>query len=82
MTAPELISLFNRTFGINPWPSTFEVDADTYANCVQFIFDKAYEYPGDIVQHVHGQKIKVISLGENNGLLFKGVELILQGYKR
>lgn len=79
MTAPELISHFNRIFGLNGWPKTYEVDAETYANCCQYLFDNdKYNWAlGDKFQQ------KIIALGLiKNGLMFKGVELILQGYKR
>jgi hypothetical protein len=40
MTANELKEHLNRVFGIEKeWPRTYEVDAVTYANCVQEVFD-------------------------------------------
>ncbi len=52
--------------------STLEVDHETFANVCQFYFTSKSngQYP---VQH-----IITISLGKNNGLMFKGVELILK----
>lgn len=73
MTSNELISHFNRVYGIEKeWPKTYEVDADTYANCCQFIFNKLYDLydrDEDITDHISGP---------NRGLMFKGVELILK----
>jgi hypothetical protein len=68
MTAQQLRDKLNREFGFidRPWPRSIEVDADTYANCCQAIFD-----------YVNENLNKQVSLGvENNGLIFKNIELI------
>lgn len=77
MTAQELISHFNRVYGIEKeWPKTYEVDAVTYANCCQFLFDEASDH---VVFEYENFVSKQISLGKvNRGLMFKNVELILK----
>lgn len=72
MTAEELITHFNRVYGMsNPWPTTYEVDPITYAHCCQKIFDHIKP-----TKDVMGGTL--IQLGPNKGLMFKNVELILQ----
>lgn len=72
MTKDELAKLLNDTYGINPWPSQYEVDPITYANVVQSYFD-IFDVPGfKCLKMIH------ISLGPNNGVMFKNVELILK----
>jgi hypothetical protein len=72
MTAQELRQYLNRTYGFNPWPEIFEVDAETYGNICQSLFDKWLErdFPPDRAE---------VSLGPNGGIMFKGIELILKG---
>ncbi|HWY35955.1 MAG TPA: hypothetical protein VNX68_15030 [Nitrosopumilaceae archaeon] len=72
MTTEELRLKLNSEFGINPWPETYEVDSDTYAHVCQFVFH----------QHIHAYtngrfKQITITVGKNNGILFKNVELLL-----
>jgi len=78
MTAEELKLHFNRVFGLNEWPKTYEVDAITYANCCQIIFN--WKAKNEEVMAVTSRfNIYTISLGnETNGLMFKNVELILK----
>lgn len=80
MTPDELISYFNRIFGIErEWPKTFEVDAETYASCCQKVFDNSN------LNAFIGLNFEshLISLGKTNkGLMFKNVELILIGHKK
>jgi len=76
VTADELRSQFNNEFGLGNWPKQYEVDAITYANCCQEIFDLK---PPHIL--LDDYKVTEVMLGYNNGLLFKGVELILMGRK-
>lgn len=72
MTAKELRVMFNEMYGIDKkWPATFEVSAETYANCCQFVFNyisEEMEWSGHHTEQIH--------LGRNNGLMFKNVELI------
>lgn len=67
MTANALRAQFNATFGLSgEWPRAYRVDAETYANCCQAVFD-----------NVNEDFNKTVQLGiEHNGLMFKGVELI------
>jgi len=81
MTAEELHSHFNRVFSIKKeWPKTYEVDAETYANCCQLIFEKVEEDNMDIIVRTGTGDLsrRLIWVGSSNGLLFKGVELILK----
>jgi len=83
MTAQELRDHFNRVYGIeHPWPKTYEVDAETYANCCQAVFDWFIEH-----KEIHrlasneerGNYYMIhLPIGLNGGLKFKGVELILK----
>lgn len=75
MTANELINYFSSTYGLNKeWPDTCEVDAITYANCCQAVFEAA------VFNNINCSwgGFYIISLGHNRGLMFKGVELILK----
>lgn len=75
MTANELHAYFNRVFGMNEqWPKTFEVDADTYGNCCQAIFN-SFALVHDVG---HNCDLYSIALGPSRGLMFKNVELILK----
>lgn len=66
MTATEFIYLLNKTYGLDPWPTVFVVDAETYANCCQYIFN-----------WVNEDSRRVVHLGHHaNGLMFKNIELI------
>jgi len=77
MTANELRNYFNNTFGIdNPWPKTFEVDAETYGNCCQAAFDwYISNYLYNMIPGI-GYKIN-LTIGQNKGLMLKNIELIL-----
>lgn len=65
MTTQELVQHLNTTFAFNPWPKTYTVDADTYANVCHTIFNNSYIHP------------VAVSIGPNGGIMFKNVELIL-----
>lgn len=80
MTADELVSYFNRVFGLKTrWPKTFEVDAITYANCCQAIFNHIAKN-GEAEILSNDWILYRITLGkQTNGLMFKNVELILKG---
>lgn len=88
MTAQELISYFNRIFGIEKeWPISFEVDAVTYANCCQYLIDEYIGRVNDssILSLVDKNRLtQLVSLyvGKNGGILFRNVELTLIGYKK
>jgi hypothetical protein len=78
VTAQQLVEHFNSTFGINAWPLTYHVDAETYANACQYVFNHIVETQtiGFYGYYAHIS----LSIGvTNNGLMFKGVELILEG---
>lgn len=70
MTANELAKKFGDEYGFNPWPSTFEVDAETYASCCQAVFNNILESKG-------GPWIS-LRLGLSGGIMFKNVELLLK----
>lgn len=76
MTANDLIRKFNR-YGLNKWPKTSAVDHVTYANVCQFIFESKIRNHEEIAFQGNATDI-VISVGPNNGIMFKNVELILK----
>lgn len=73
MTASELATELSDKFGMSKWPDHYEVDAETYANVCQHVFD------GLVVDGNFGtfKRVKGLSLGQNNGIMFKNVEIIL-----
>lgn len=66
MTADELRKIFVHGYELDKWPETYKVDHETYANCCQAVFDAVLD-----------GNINRVSLGDNGGLMFKNVELIL-----
>lgn len=75
MTAEELKIQLNNVYGITKeWPDHLEVSADTYANVCQHVFDRGQEK--DFTDRKDIKRF-TLSFGVNNGLMFKGVELIL-----
>ena len=82
MTAEELRSHFNKVFGIEKeWPKTYEVDAVTYANCCQDLFNWMAKYKEQAPYVINYENVIFLPCAlrrENNGLMFKGVELILK----
>lgn len=82
MTADQLSKHFDRIYGYSR-PQTYEVDADTYANCCQFLFDQMKNKEDKIVpETAHMPKFLPFPIGPNSGIIFNKVELILQGYKK
>ncbi len=73
MTVQELANKFNNEFGLDKWEAKYEVDAETYANVCQFIFNRNTKLKMNGIIDVH------IVVGPNNGVLFKNVELIYKG---
>ena len=79
MTANELRTYFNKTYGLMPWPPTFEVDAETYANCCNAVFQNRLEADDSIATVYPDFTVIQIAIGNvSNGLMFKNVELILK----
>jgi len=77
MKSHELIKIFNDSHNLSHfWPITFEVDAETYANCCNAVFDWASVRNSTI--DVEEYRSIRVSIGEHGGLMFKGVELILK----
>ena len=70
MTADKLRMEFNEKFALGNWPEKVLVNAETYANVCQYIFDH-------IACRVDDEYYE-IALGPNRGLMFKNVELILR----
>lgn len=72
MTVNEVRCIFDGFYnehGLSKnFPSPYEVDHETYANCCQYVFDKLILSPFRMP----------IALGPNKGLMFKGVELVLK----
>lgn len=77
MTANELQNHFSNTFGLKAWPPTFEVDAETYGYVVQAVIDNKIKEVNEYFDWQKDHNFLDISLGENGGIMFKGVELIL-----
>jgi hypothetical protein len=81
MTAFELIRKLNMEYGLDKeWPKTYEVDAETYANCCVHVFrDAARKNIERIVRRGVGDLARVeVIIGESYGPMFKNVELILK----
>lgn len=75
MTTNELISFFNNRFQIGEWPDKYEVDHETYAN----VCDSIFKHDSTEIMYFNGDMSRVaISLGPNDGIMFKNVELILK----
>lgn len=73
MTELELRAEFNKRYGIGTkWPKTYEVDSDTYSNVCQAMFTTFSER---VTTSIRTAKVM---LGSNNGIMWKGVELILK----
>lgn len=83
MTYLEFRKMMNEKFGINPWPKTYEVDHETYANVCQHIFKWRYETTDiAIFEQMIGPHFCFIEISigaDNQGIMFKSVELILKG---
>ncbi len=76
MTANELTNyLFNSWVPIDRQNATYEVDHETFANVCQAIFDMKAP------KGATSQRIIQIAIGKNNGIMFKGVEIILKKEK-
>ena len=81
MTTQELRKTFNDTFGLTDWPEKYEVDHETYANVCQELFSwKAERVFANNIEE--GIKWIEVSLGPNNGVIFKNVELILKSKEK
>lgn len=73
MTTDELRRQMNNKLGLGMWPKTYNVDAETYGNVCHTIFTSKPFIPGE-----DNQQVVYITLGPHNGIMFKGVELILR----
>lgn len=77
MTAKELREYFSKEYGLEkPWPDSWEVDAETYANCCQEVFNALA--PARESMKFKWGRLYYLSLGRKKGLMFKGVELVLK----
>lgn len=78
MTANQLLTQLNNTYSLDKWPKAYEVDHETYANCCQAVFNWLVE-TGNAQNYPCLESDKeAVSLGPNNGIMFKDVELILK----
>lgn len=73
MTLQELRTELNEKYGLDPWPATYEVDAETYGNVCRDLFKRRTKKSVGVGMY----EIKFM-VGVNNGPLFKGVELIMK----
>jgi hypothetical protein len=75
VTVEQVIWMINHHFdekGINvPFPEPFIVDAETYANICQFTFTTKNIFKNEI-------NVVNVAVGKNSGIMFKGIELILE----
>jgi len=80
MTASELKEFLFNIYGYRPYPDTYEVDADTYANVCQEIFNNKitndHNYSLVEGRNYYSMRIEVGKISK--GIMFKGVELILK----
>ena len=72
MIPEQLRQKFNNEFGLSSWPEKYEVDHETYANICQLIFTNSNKIRLNKILWVD------VSVGPNDGIMFKGVELILE----
>ena len=72
MTAAELRDHLMANYGIRPWPKTYEVDAETYANAVQAVLATLKGEAGRDWGWFD------VAVGSHGGIMFKGVELLLK----
>ncbi len=77
MTTQQLTDHFNQNYGMfKTFPETFKVNHETYANiCHHLFLLKAQELRENGMEPV--LYYANVALGRHNGILFKGVELIL-----
>ncbi len=82
-SANDLKIYLNTEFGITKeWPKQFHVNSGTYADCCQAIFNHIINKSQNIIGAAFKDNkleyyVIELSLGPNNGLMFKNVELIL-----
>ena len=89
MTAEELRQLINdhgNRYGLEkPFPSPFYVNAETYGNVCDYIFKSMIEDRklftewdvNELGKKPRSEFAVVLVLGPNCGILFKGIELII-----
>jgi hypothetical protein len=76
MTTEELRAYLNKTYGLeNAWPTTMQVDADTYGHVANSLIKHKLGNEDKVI--MHGFPIVSLTTGRNGGLMYKGVELIL-----
>ena len=80
MTAQQFRDRINRwgdEYGLeNPYPSPEEVDADTYANVVKYLVNHRISKEDYVL--IGNSKLISLFFGPNNGIMFKGIELIFK----
>lgn len=86
LTAQQLREVLNHNFGIeDEWPTALIVDHVTYANVCQSVFEEMIQQ--DLYVEVRyrtadglkGFWLQHTALGPNKGIMFKGIELLLEG---
>jgi len=76
MTAEGMRDIIN-SYAPNEPHKLFIVDAETYGNCCQEVFNNIMSIKEYILWEGLAFKAIIITLGKNNGIMFKGVELVL-----
>jgi hypothetical protein len=75
MTIQELNRKLQSDYGIEKaWPRVYIVDAETYGNVCQAIFDNMSRFKE---LSIEGWTVKIF-VGESNGIMFKNIELLLR----
>lgn len=70
MTVEQFKRMLNSNYGVEKnWPARLMVDADTYANVCQAVFENN-------INKINGPGVSV-EVGPRNGIKFKNIELIL-----
>jgi hypothetical protein len=77
MTADELITQLNNEFGLNTWPETYDVDAETYANAVNYAFERKAFFIKTLLERGRPINYVGVLIGPNKRLMFKNVELMI-----
>lgn len=80
-TVEELRKYFNDNYGIEKeWPKQFEVSAELYGRVCQAVLNKAQMNNVEKIFRKGFGDLGIVEvvIGEHNGILYKGVELILK----
>lgn len=78
----ELREYFNNAYGLEKeWPKTFEVSAELYGRVCQTVFDWHIRNLLCVMIPGRGYNIARVAVGQNGGIMFKNVELLIKKEK-